>query len=117
MSTSDLQKCTNVNADTIQSLLPADHNVSSAYEEHVGTVIDTPTTSTNFRKWIEVAISAVTLVLLVFQGMTFAFPKQADESLQTHLEKGGFGTNTESKSVGTAPANGLASRRSLSIAH
>jgi len=117
MSTSELQKCRNINAATIQLLVPADQKVLSVCEEHIGTVIDRPSTSTNPRKWIEIAISSVILVLLVFQGMTFAFPKRSDESLQTLLETSVFGTKTENQSDETAPARSQMSRRSISIAH
>lgn len=99
------------------SHVPANSNVSAACDTHVASNASAPTPLITSRKWIEVAILMVTLVLLAFQGMTFAFVKRVDENLQTIIQTDGFGTTTEIKVEEAVQPNFPGHRRSLSIAH
>ena len=117
MSTSGLKKCEINNADATQSHVLADGNMSSACDTHVAMNVGVPTNLIKSRKRIEVAILMVSLVLLVFQGMTFAFVKRVDENLQTIIQTDGIATNTEMKADETAEPKFQGHRRSLSIAH
>jgi hypothetical protein len=102
MSTSEIQNCNTIKADVVESRSQADC---------------TPVAPRNSFKRVEVAILIVTLVLLVFQGMTFAFVKRVDENLQTIIQTDSFGTSTLSKSEEKIPPKFPGHRRSLSIAH
>ncbi len=116
MWTSRLQKCNISNPGAAELQVPADPKLLSTSDALVATNADA-SSHISSRKRIEVAILMVTLVLLVFQGMTFAFVKRVDDNLQTIIQTDGFTTTSESKTNEAVQPKFPGHRQSLSISH